>query len=161
MPFLEHDALYRQYHFDEPWDGPRNRALLEQMPAVYSALGPDGDPASRTNTSYFVFTGEQAAMGSPFIPGAKNSEANFQQISDGTSNTILAVERKASVPWTKPEDIPFDPNGAVPELGGFWADGVNVLMCDGSVRGIKKQINPTMLKAMITRAGGEIINWNQ
>ena len=64
-------------------------------------------------------------------------------ITDGLSNTILAVEWQGNVPWTKPDDIPFDPNGAVPALGGFWPDGFNVLMCDGSVRTIKKQIDPT------------------
>ena len=29
LPFLECEPLYRQYRFDEPWDGPNNRKLQE------------------------------------------------------------------------------------------------------------------------------------
>ena len=36
LPFLEEHALYRAYHFDEPWDGPNNRRLLDRMPAAYA-----------------------------------------------------------------------------------------------------------------------------
>ncbi len=28
LPFLEYDDLYKQYNFNEPWDGPNNRKLL-------------------------------------------------------------------------------------------------------------------------------------
>jgi hypothetical protein len=157
LPYLEHEPLYRQYHFDEPWDGPNDRLLLEKMPAVYSLPGPDGSPSSRINASYYVFAGGTTAVGSPWVPGGKNSEATFAQITDGLSNTILAVEWQGNVPWTKPDDIPFEPNGAIPALGGTWPDGFNVLICDGSVRALKKEIDPNTLKALITRAGGEVL----
>ena len=35
LPFLGQDALYRQFHLDEPWDSPHNRTLIDKMPAVY------------------------------------------------------------------------------------------------------------------------------
>ena len=100
---LEQQALYDQYHFDEPWDGPNNRKLIDQMPAVYSAAGPDGNPSSRSNASYYVFAGEAAALGSPQVPGGKSSEPTFEMITDGLSNTILAVEWQGNIPWTKPD----------------------------------------------------------
>ena len=109
-------------------------------------------------TSYFVFAGETTALGSPWVAGGKNAEATIARMTDGLSNTIMAVEWQGNVPWTKPEDIPFDPNGALPAIGGFWPDGSNVLICDGSVRAIRKEIPPLTLKALITRAGGEVIN---
>ena len=133
LPFLEHEPLYRQYHFDEPWDGPHNRLLIEQMPAVYSLPGPDGTPSSRTNPSYAVFAGETTAVGSALGAGRQNSDATFARITDGLSNTILAVEWQGNVPWTKPDDIPFNPDGPLPALGAFWPDGFNALLCDGSV----------------------------
>src|SRR5262245_44252816 len=29
LPFIDHAALYREYRFDEPWDGPNNRKLSD------------------------------------------------------------------------------------------------------------------------------------
>ena len=60
---------------------------------------------------------------------------------------------------TKPEDIPFNLNGALPELGGFSPNGFNVSFADGAVRFISKSINPTGFKSLITRAGGEVIEF--
>ncbi|MFI5459683.1 MAG: M56 family metallopeptidase [Isosphaerales bacterium] len=160
LPYLEQQELYNRYNFDEPWDGPSNRKLLDVMPATYSYPGLDGNPSSRTNTSYFVFTGEGTAL-CP-IPAGKGESGptgpTFMDVTDGISNTILAVEAQRNIPWTKPEDIPFDPNGPVPELGGFTPDGFNACFADGSVRYLKKSINPIVLKALITRAGGEVIS---
>jgi prepilin-type processing-associated H-X9-DG protein len=156
LPYLEQGDLYKRYDFDEPWDGPNNRKLLDLMPAVYSYPSPDGSPASRTNTAYFVFAGKAAALGVP--AGEPEFAPTLSNFHDGPSTTILAVESKREVPWTKPEDIPFDVKGPLPELKGFVENGFNVAFVDGSVRFISKTIDSTVLKALITRAGGEVIN---
>jgi prepilin-type processing-associated H-X9-DG protein len=156
LPYLDQNELYQRYDFDEPWDGPNNRKLLDLMPAVYSYPGIDGSPASRTNTAYFVFSGEAAALGLA-VRGHASVNPTFVDFLDGTSNTILAVEQKREVPWTKPEDIPFDIKGPSPELQGFVENGFNAAFADGSVRFISKAVNPTVLKALITRAGGEVL----
>jgi hypothetical protein len=130
------------------------------MPAVYSVPRPDGTPSSRSTPSYYVFSGETTALGSPWVPGGKNAEATIARMTDGLSNTILAVEWQGNVSWTKPDDIPFDPNAAIPAMGGFWPDGFNALLADGSVRAFNKQIDPNTLKALITRAGGEVISFD-
>jgi hypothetical protein len=150
LPYIEQQELYRQYRFDEPWDAPNNIKLIDQMPATYAYREINGTPSSRRNPSYFVVTGDST------IGGAEGG-AKIQQITDGTSNTILAVEAKRDIPWTKPEDLPFDPKAAVPELGGFTPDGFNALFGDGSVRYLKKSINPKLLKALFTHNGGEVI----
>jgi prepilin-type processing-associated H-X9-DG protein len=98
--------------------------------------------------------------GPPAVP-AKPAGPTFMEITDGTSNTILVVEANREIPWTKPEDIPFDPNGPLPDLGGFWPDGFNAAFGDGSVRSLKKSINPKVLKALITKDGGEVISSDQ
>ena len=91
-------------------------------------------------------------------PPKASANATFADIVDGSSTTILAVESKREVPWTKPEDIPFDVKGPLPELNGFVENGFNAAFVDGSVRFIAKSIDPTVLKALITRDGGELIN---
>ena len=156
LPYLEENDLYKRYDFDEPWDGPNNRKLLDLMPAVYSYPGPDGSPVSRTNTAYFVFAGEATALG---VPAGEPEFAKpmLSNIHDGPSTTILAVESKRDVPWTKPEDIPFDVKGPLPALKGFVENGFNAAFADGSVRFISRTIDSSAMKALITRDGGEVI----
>jgi hypothetical protein len=151
LPYIDQQELYNQYHFDEPWDGPNNRKLIDKMPVIYAHPGADGAPSSRGHTTYFVFTGPSTAVGA-------GDEPQIQKITDGTSNTIMAVEARREVPWTKPEDIPFDPKAPLPDLGGFDREGFEALFADGSVHYIKKSIHPVTLKALITRDGGEVVS---
>jgi prepilin-type processing-associated H-X9-DG protein len=180
LPYLEQNELYKLYNFDEPWDGPNNRKLLDKMPAVLGYPGVDGGTTSATNTAYFVFTGKGTALsplpnpalvGEPAATkgnGAKpvpvRSDAagpTLAQFFDGTSNTILAVEAKRDIPWTKPEDLPVDPNAVLPGLGGYSANGFNAAYADGSVRFLPNSVNATVLKALITRDGGEVIRFDE
>ena len=41
---------------------------------------------------------------------------------DGTANTILVVEAGEAVPWTKPADLAYDPDGPLPPPGGVFSD---------------------------------------
>src|SRR5437016_5050491 len=33
LPFIEGDALHKEFHLDEPWDSPHNLTLLKRMPS--------------------------------------------------------------------------------------------------------------------------------
>src|SRR5438477_510375 len=101
LPFIEQDNLYRQFKLNEPWDSEHNKKLLETMPKVYASV--NANTKEKFETFYQVFVGK----GTVFEPGEKIS---FPQIPDGTSNTLMAVEAGDSVPWTKPEDLVFDPD---------------------------------------------------
>jgi prepilin-type processing-associated H-X9-DG protein len=147
LPYLEQYALYQQYKFDEPWDSANNKQVMERMPAVFRH--PSDDRAGFFS-SYYVLTG-------PTTLFDDSKGAQFSEILDGTSNTVLTVEAKRDIPWTKPEDIPFDPSQPLPELGGFNNDGVNVGFADGSVRFMSKLVDPAQWKAFISKAGGEIV----
>lgn len=147
LPYIDQESLYKRYKLDEPWDGPNNIKLVDQMPAAYSASGASGAPGV---ASYFALTGPDTIF-------ADTKGTGFSQITDGTSNTILLVEAKRDIPWTKPEDIPYDPKAPLPELGGYFENGFNAALGDGSIRFLKSTLNPNTLRALITKAGGEVV----
>jgi prepilin-type processing-associated H-X9-DG protein len=147
LPYLEQSELYQQYNFDQPWDSPGNLKVLERMPVVLR--DPGADPTS-TSSSYFALTGPDAVFGD-------RTGTGFQQILDGTSNTLMLVEAQRDIPWTKPEDIAYDPNQPLPKFGGLRPNGFNAAFCDGSVRFISNTVAEAVLRALITKAGGEIV----
>jgi RNA polymerase sigma factor (sigma-70 family) len=151
LPFIEQDNLYKQFKLGEPWDSEHNKKLLEQMPKIYAPVNVKG--AEKSKTYYQGFAGK----GSVFEPGEK---IRFLDIVDGTSTTILVVEAGDPVPWTKPEDLPFDPEKPLPKLGAEFPDIFNAAFCDGSVQEISKKIDDKTLRALITRNGGEPINFS-
>lgn len=147
LPYIEQDALYRQYNFNEPWDSETNKKVLENMPVIYR--DPSDSEASR-NSSYFVLTGPQTIF-------SGKAGTTLPQITDGLSNTLMVVEAKRDIPWTKPEDIPYDREKTVPKLGGHYDEGFITLFGDGSVRFIQKKIEEQVLRMLITKDGGEAI----
>lgn len=146
LPYIEQEALYREYKMDEPWDGPNNKKLLDKMPRIYQ----NPSKPSKSETLYQVLVGDNTTF--PSGRGVKLSE-----ITDGTSNTFLVVEALKTVPWTKPEDVVFPFSGALP-FGGVSDGGFNVAFADGSVRFMSNSIDMKVLMALITRNGGELIN---
>jgi hypothetical protein len=148
LPFLEEGKLYKEFKFDEPWDSEHNRKLLEKMPKVYAPVTGKAKPGM---TYYQVFVGKDA----PF-DGMVSSRfpAGFP---DGTANTFLVVEGGEAVPWTKPQDIPYDAGKPVPKLGGLFPDGFHVGMADGSVRFVSQGADEKAIRAAITPRGGEPI----
>jgi hypothetical protein len=157
LPYLQEAPLYEEYRFDEPWDSPANLEVLGKMPDVYRAAG---DPPDSTNTSYFALTGPETVFsetgGAPPIRGTK-----FAHIRDGTANTILVVEAKRSVPWTKPEDLPYDPEKPVPELGGHFEGGFLAALCDGSVRFLPENLDEALLRMLIEKSDGQVVDWSR
>ena len=62
-------------------------------------------------------------MNTPFEPGRG---VDLREFLDGTSNTILVLETDQSVPWTKPEDLEWAPDGPLPRLASPHEGGANV-----------------------------------
>ena len=148
LPYIEQGGLYNQFKMDEPWDGPHNSKLLSQMPKVYAR---PGESPTNGQTHYRVFVGNGAAF--DWCKGA-NMPNDFP---DGTSNTILVVEAATAVPWTKPDELDFDPNGPLPALDNQFSGGSQAAMGDASVHMIPKDVSPQTLRAAITRNGGETL----
>ncbi len=154
LPWLNEIELYKQFHLDEPWDGPNNKKLLTKMPAVYRIPGIGGE----TTTFYQVFVGGTTMFESgPGRRGGQNGSrgVNIADTTDGTPNTILAVEALTPVPWTKPEDLTYEATGKLPALGGAFKDAIHAVFADTSVYCLYKSAPEADLRAAITRDGGE------
>jgi prepilin-type processing-associated H-X9-DG protein len=76
-------------------------------------------------------------------------------ITDGSSNTLLLLEAGTPVPWTKPEDISYDPNKPLPKLGGAFPGVINAAFADGSVHTLRRDFDEDVLRAAVTRDGRE------
>jgi hypothetical protein len=148
LPFIEQDPLYRQFNQNEPWDGPHNKALLPLIPKVYLQHGEQPGPEGLTKYQVFVGPGTAFEREGLRIP---------QDFPDGLANTLLVVEAANGVPWTKPEDLPFDPNGPLPPLGGEFRSVFPVAYADGNCKVIPRDTPEATLKALITRNGREMV----
>jgi hypothetical protein len=148
LPYIEQDKLYKEFHLDEPWDSEHNKKLLARMPKTYAM---PGSLPGTTDTYYLGFHGKGA-----FFDGKKGLRlpADFP---DGTSNTIMIVEAPKGVPWSKPEDLPYDPKKPLPKLGGHFPGGFNVSLVDGSSRFLRATISETTLRNAITRDDGGVL----
>ncbi len=178
LPYLDQAALYNQYRFDEPWDGPNNKQLLEKIPSVYR--DPIYDETEDAYTHYAVAVGE----GTGFSPegytrpedapasswlGANRSvgRRRIADFRDGTSNSLLvgSVSPARKIPWMKPEDVAFDEQ--FPGLGkerGFAAPyktdkgvGGVFLFADGAVTTIRDDIDLALLRNLVQIADGQVI----
>ena len=70
----------------------------------------------------------------------------------------VVVTAADAVPWTKPDELDFDPEKDMIKLLGFFPSNVcNVALGDGSVRALSKSITAKTLGALITRSGGEVV----
>jgi prepilin-type processing-associated H-X9-DG protein len=147
LPFLDQQDLYKEFHLDEPWDSAHNKKLLKKMPYLFAS--PLSEKAT-TLTPYLAFVGKGT-----IFPGKKG--IRIADILDGTSNTIMFVEGAKQVPWTKPQDLPFDPTKPMPKLG-IVREGFNAAFCDGSVRFFSSRLKWSSLQKMITPDGEEVLD---
>lgn len=163
LPFIEQDDLYKSFHLDEPWDSPHNLTLLPRIPTQFR---PYPDVVAEPNTTLF-----QAFVG----PGTAFERAGltWRDFRDGTSNTILIVEARDGVPWTKPADLQYDPTGPLPPLGKTYRarrllpvqqpKWFRAAMADGHSVSVPHSISEATLRSAITRNGEDQLgpDWPQ
>ncbi len=103
-------------------------------PYMLQSVGKTEEPFA---TFYQVFVGP----GTPFevLPINNLHKLGLTSISDGAANTLAVVEAGSAVPWTKPDDIPFQPDQPLPPLGGLFKEGFNVVFLDASVISVARR----------------------
>ena len=145
LPFIEQTAIRK---LSSTAVGPSTTKSSRRSRSLYTL--PYGKP-KENETHYRVFVGGGAAF--DMIQGAK-----FSQFTDGTSNTILVFEAAEGTPWTKPDEIEFDPKQDVMKYFRFETGVCMAAMADGSVRALSKNISEKTLKLLIQRDDGQPID---
>lgn len=152
LPHLgeKEEQLYKEYHFDEPWNGPHNRELAEALPQVYGCPC-DAAAFVSSHTSYLAVI--DGASGD-FATEPENPDVNRPPPKAGApaqpKSPYLVVEvAESGVSWLEPRDLVL--RGTGPAAGSppatssaaageplsprsFHLDAVNALHSDGEVR---------------------------
>jgi Protein of unknown function (DUF1559) len=161
LPFFEQAALYDQYCFDEPWDGPNNSQLADSIPYGFNC---PSEPGGRSvNTNYVLITGEDTAWADGRAP-------RLADFTDDPAKTIMVVEvADSGIPWMEPRDLTVDQamRGINSELGlciSSWhptrgskdrQESAHVTFADSMVVNLKNNYPVSELRKLLTRQGGE------
>jgi type II secretory pathway pseudopilin PulG len=151
LPMVEENNLFQQFHLDEPWDSEHNKSLIAKMPFVFQ----DPRRPSDGTTTFLAPVGKGLAF-----EGDKPTK--LSDFTDGTSKTILLVQVNDdhAVPWTKPDDLEVDLAKPMDGLGDAEPNGFIAIFADIHTLLISKMIKPSVLSALFTRNGGELIDDN-
>ncbi len=158
LPYMDQQALYDQYRMNEPWNSPHNKELASRMPSVYRC---PSNASDRPYTSYAMLVGPHAFSDGP--TGRRQSD-----IKDGTAHTIMVAEAAGDgINWMEPRDIDAEKmplaiehhtSNAPPKEPAISSDHsnvANVVFCDGHVQSLSTNIDPKVLRALITIDGDE------
>jgi hypothetical protein len=155
LPYLEQKALYDKYDFNEPWNGPNNSKLHNEL-RVFCCPSRSA-PYENRDTNYVVVAGTETAW-----PGDK--AVGFGNITDGPSNTILVVEiTNSGIHWMEPRDLDFAqmPMAVNPQHGrGISSAHPNVALvvfADGHTYALTTKTQPETVRRLLTIADGERI----
>lgn len=151
LPFLNQKTLYDSIDLSVPWDHPLNTKARDHVVEVYScpSLGKQDNI-----TPYTAIISQTSCF--------PDSESRcVKDIKDGTSNTLLIVERPIGegVPWMQPDDV-SDKRflGATADQRYIHSGGCFGLLADGSVRFLSEDLDQGTRAALTTIAGGETIS---
>ena len=163
LPELDQQPLYDQLHLDEPWDSPHNRPLLDVDIPLYRCLS-DVKVAEESDSEAPIGMTNYLAVIGPDTVWPAAGVCRLEDITDGKSTTILVVEvANSGIHWAEPRDLhvsqmarEVNPSSGM-GLSSQHTGGTHVLRVDGSVRWIADDTSPERLRAMLTRAGGEVV----
>lgn len=194
-PFLDQAPLFNQLNFSAPPADPRHTALAKSVipvlrcpadrtPATNPLRGDLGTSNYPGNNGPTSFPRWAPLGGSDFWPGtvespmrtdglfARNTRVGLRDITDGSSNTVMVLERSFSsgaAIWIGVTDVSHEedtlvdmshssrPNASRSSSSSQHKGGVNLVMCDGAVKFIANSIQSTPVSA----PGGQIGLWQR
>jgi len=161
LPYLSEHSVYEKYDFGEPWNGPNNRMLADQIRVDLFQCPSGYNIDSTLNTDYVVVVGDETAF-----PGSES--VALSDIKDGPENTILLVEiADSDIHWMEPRDLSLDAlsvqkDGELPDaLCNHHPDGPGVVFADKiTTYRLQSPMSIEELKSLLTISGSESIRWD-
>lgn len=195
LPYIEEQNVHALFNMNAAFNSAENRQAAGTIISVFLCPSTANLAADRKglttgdlNNNGVWNTGDDLAftdyggnfgfsgLDKPYMNGVLLYERTvaLQQISDGSSRTILVYEdtgRGAAFDgqWANGENI-FDQSGPINDRSlpsyrwqdnEIWSDhpqGANLLFCDGSVHFVNEQVELSTLAALCTRASEETID---
>ena len=102
LPYMDAENPYNKYDFNEPWNGPKNRNILYDLPFTYNCpCDHETNSPGGTETSYVAVVGPNAAW-----PGDKPRKLDPGDFPGDPSHTVMLVEvTNSGISWTEPRDL--------------------------------------------------------
>jgi hypothetical protein len=136
LPFLEQGVLFQQFDLSQPWDSEANRPFSETQVPAFGIVGETNQTALRW---------------------VQSDIESFRDLTDGTSNTIAFIHNAPPVPWAA--NRPLTHSDAVRIFLALKPGETMIVgMYDGSVRRLSSDVPIETFEAMLTPAGGEVID---
>jgi len=152
LPFLDQRELYDRYDFGEPWDGPHNAQLAQEYPTLEIFRCPQD---TGSGTSY-------AAIVGPHTAWPLDRSCSFQDMTDGTAQTLLVVEvYDSGIHWMEPRDL--DAEQMAPRINTRGQLGISsgheglacVVFVDGHGETLSEALPAETLQLLIGRDDGQ------
>ncbi len=171
LPYVDELPAYQKLDFTKGWEDPANVDAVKKSVPVFINPALAADPNAKYGQTHYVGIAGVGKDG-PMLPVdhkraglfGYNRVAGIADVTDGTSNTMGVAEASKDLgPWGAGGPSTIRPLTKKPYingpdgLGGVYQGGMNVLILDGSVKFISEKIDPTVLEAISTIAGGEVV----
>lgn len=153
LPYVEQQALYDKLDLTRSWNSDVNREWFTQRLQVYENPGlRHVETVDGSGPAHYAMNMHLAGVGKPVA---------FSDVFDGTAKTIWIGEINEGIPpWGRPGNWRDPAIGLGTSPHGFsavWPGGGQFTFVDGSVHFLSDQIDPEVLRALATPAGGERI----
>lgn len=154
LPFLDEQALYERFDFEQKWDSEANLKVARAIPDVFSINDDVGvDPMTR-----FHLPGGEFGVFADFNAGSDSEPKKLADITDRKPWTAIVVESDSEdeVIWIKPDVLRLSKDSVSEPgkpLGRADENGVLVVSAAFKARVVKN--DPVAVLSVLTAKGGE------
>lgn len=124
-----------------PWDSPKNKQLVDQMPPIFATPG-----VPENKTVWQMVGGPGTAYTGTEKVNRGSDEFTIQMVEAAPENAVI---------WTQPKDFTYNPSDP---WQGLPREGFIAIFWDGSRGFVSGETPPDVLKAMFTVDGGETVD---